>query len=50
MTEEEYERLNAGGHAGADMGCYPIGSCCLKKVAKIVPGFKEKFVVTMEGA
>lgn len=48
VSESEGERLDAAGHEGANMGCYPIGSDCLRKVCRLVPGFREKFVVVLD--
>lgn len=37
VTEAEAVRLNKAGEGGADMGCWPIGSDCLKKNLKLKP-------------
>jgi hypothetical protein len=37
VTEEESENLNKNGRENADVGCWPIGSDCLKKNPEIKP-------------
>lgn len=40
VTSAEHETLQAGGHGGADLGCYPIGRECLKRYPEL-----RRFVV-----
>jgi hypothetical protein len=37
VTEREADELNEAGQEDADMGAYPIGSCCLRKHPELKP-------------